>query len=752
MSEKPSTDTAEGDSDAILKEALAAFQRCVDEEDANRIRGKEDISFAVEEKQWPDKILKAREDEGRPALTINKLRAFIRQVVNDARQNKPQIKVSPVDSEADPETAEVFTGLIKHIETASYADIAYDTAVECAVTNGFGYIRVKSDYAFDDMFDMDLCIERVANPFSVYGDPASTSADGSDWNVAFVVEPMTKEDFKRQYGDKAQVDWDDDTAWIGLEDWRPEDRILVAEYWTRELVPTVIVLMSNGHTYSEEDLNKPDETFDGTFGELLALSGVTEVKRRTSQTYKVTQRKMTGLEVLETNEWPGRYIPIVPVYGDEFYVDGKRQLRSLIHPAIAAQRNFNYWRSSATELVALAPRVPYIGKVGSFDSDIDRWNTVNTQNHPFLEYDGEQPPQRQPLDTGAAAGSLQEALNASDDIKAIIGMYDASLGARSNETSGKAIMARQREGDVSTFHFIDNMARAIRQLGTILIDLIPHFYDAERVIRVIGEDGSERAVKINAPYPMQDDNGQPMMQPQMGPTGQPMQGPDGNPLMQPIMALHDLTVGRYDLVVSTGPSFTSRREEAANLMMEFARAFPPAAPMLMDLVARNLDWPGADTFAERLKKLVPGDQPQIPPELKQQMDEMAKENADLKQNNAADMAKVQSDFALGKQKNDNDYALGQQRLANERALKAAASDSVEAVGPDGQPTLQSPTLQAITVFGETMGQMMMQQSAVLAQVAQGLARVETLMASPTELRVGPDGVKRAVKVAAQMVN
>jgi hypothetical protein len=189
-------------------------------------------------------------------------------------------------------------------------------------------------------------------------------------------------------------------------------------------------------------------------------------------------------------------------------------------------------------------------------------------------------------------------------MKSIIGIYDASLGARSNETSGRAIMARQREGDVATFHFIDNLSRAIRHTGRILIDLIPKVYSDERIIRVLGEDGTPKSVKVNS--------GQPS--PVMGKDGKPEVDDEGNA----IMALHDLTAGKYDLTVTSGPSFTTRREEAAMQMTEFVRAFPAAAPVIGDILATNLDWPGADEIAERLKSINPALQNKgLPPEVQQ---------------------------------------------------------------------------------------------------------------------------------------
>jgi hypothetical protein len=634
---EPEAKEPKGDED-LLRQGREAFTRCKDAEDHNRDTALEDIKFARLGEQWPSAIIKQRELEHRPCLTINKLPAFIRQVVNDARQNKPSIKVHPADSAADVETAEIMNGLIRNIEYSSNADVAYDTAVECAVGGGFGYFRIGLDYAFDDTFDMDITIERVANPFAIYGDPNSTSADSSDWDVAFVVDRMAKSEYKRKYKGKAAVDWDDTDAWSEAgDDWRDDETVMIAEWWMREEVERTIVKLDDGRVFDKDALAEDEDLQFGLSSGLLTIVG-----ERKTKGHKVTQRIMSGAEILETNEWPGKFIPIVPVYGDEFDIEGKRYLRSLIHSAKDAQRMFNYWRTTSTELVALSPRVPYLGEEGAFDVD-DNWSTANTVSHPYLEYaKGSTPPQRQPLDMGVAAGALQEALNASDDMKSIIGLYDASLGARSNETSGKAIMARQREGDVATFHFIDNMARAIRHAGRIIIDLIPKVYDAPRIVRVIGEDGSEEAKQVNQPAPKIDrETGQPVREEVTDPN-------TGETFMQAVMAMHDLTVGKYDLTVTTGPSFTTRREEAAAQMTEMIRAYPDAAPYIADILAKNFDWPGADEIAERFKAMRPQQGQQgLPPEvqkglqqMQQQLQQLSQENQTLKmdqQNKTAEL-------------------------------------------------------------------------------------------------------------------
>lgn len=717
--------------DDLLKEAKDAFTEASDAAEHNRQTAIDDIRFAKLGEQWPEAIVKQRQAEGRPCLTINKLPAFIRQVVNDARQNKPAIKVHPADSGADPETADVINGLIRNIEYTSSADVAYDTGVECAVTGGFGYWRVGLDYAFDDSFDMDIQIKRVINPFSVYGDPYSTEADSSDWNTAFVVDRLTKDQFKAQWGDKAQVDWDD-TDWATAgEPWRVENEVLVAEFWKREEVERVIIRMQGGQIFSKEQLETdPDLIVQLEMG-LFQPHGERRVK-----SHKVTQNFMTGAEVLESKPWPGRFIPIIPVYGDEFDVQGKRYFRSLIHNGIDAQRSFNYWRTTSTELIALAPRVPFIGAKGSFDSDIHRWQTANTANHSFLEYDpvaGQPAPQRQPLDTGVAAGALQEALNASDDIKAIVGMYDASLGARSNETSGKAIMARQREGDISTFHFTDNMARAIRHTGRIVIDLIPHVYDTERVVRVIGEDGAQEAKQVNAPYEVKDPK-----------TGQPVT----DALGQAVTAMHDLTAGKYDLTVTTGPSFTTRREEAAASMTEALRAFPQAAPVIVPELAKNLDWPGADDIAEKLEKMNSG---QIPPELQKQIQEgqqqistLTQVNQQLKQDQSVDRAKAQEQANLARQKHNDDMALQEKKLQDAYNLKvmemqmnhdakALENGGVEEEGPDGQKTVKSGTeviMQGLGMLGQLIVNQGQANNAQLEQIARVVAAPNELVRDP----------------------
>ncbi len=556
----------------ILKDAKEAFELVSDHESDNRRLSEADLRFSRLGDQWEQQVLRTREQQGRPALTINKLPAFIRQVVNETRQNKHAIKARPVDGGADVETAEIINGLIHNIEVSSNADIAYDTAADFAASMGFGYIRVDVDYAHDDTFDQDIKILRVPNPFSIFGDPHSESLDSSDWNSAFVVSMISKEDFERKYKGAAPVDWEE-TGYTKLDNaWFDGDRLMLAEWFKREETERPIVKLSNGMVVDRGVYEQRQLEFE--------LVGIQPIAERVVKSHKVTQYLMTGVEILETTDWPGRYIPIVPVYGEEVNVLGKRYFRSLIRDAKDAQRMFNYWRSATTEMIALAPKAPYIGPERAFSGqDTHKWDTANTEAHSYIGYAGDVPPQRQPF-AGIPAGALQEALNAADDMKSVMGIYDPSLGARSNETSGIAIRERRQEGDTATFHFPDNLNRAIRQVGSIVIDLIPYVYSGPRIIRTLGEDDETQDVEIGQRNQEAEEQG--------------------------YARVYDLTLGKYDLVVDTGPAYATRRQEAADQMIEFARAFPAAVPIIGDLLAKNLDWPGADEIAKRLRALIPG--------------------------------------------------------------------------------------------------------------------------------------------------
>lgn len=666
------------DSD-ILSDGLEEFRLASDADSHNRESYRDDVRFARLGEQWDERDKDKR--KGRPCLTINRCPSFARQVVNEARQNKISIKVRPVDDNADVETAEVFNGLIRNIEHSSNADVAYDTGSACAVEGGFGYFRITLDYAHDDSFDKDLRIKSIPNPLTVYGDPWSMESDSSDWNTAFITESMRRSEFEEKYPSADPIDWDGTET---LEQWCDKDNVQIAEWWKRKEVPRTILRLSDGMIVGEEEYKANKDMFDAI--------GMTVVGRRVTRSYKVTQRIMTGKEVLEETEWAGCYIPIIPVYGDVIIHEGKRYLRSLIHDAKDAQRMFNYFRSVAAEVAALSPKAPYIGHESAFAGEYsDRWETANTDPHPFLAVpDGIDIPQRQ-FYNGPAAAAVTEALSASDDMKAIMGIYDASLGQRSNETSGRAIAARQRESDTGTFHFVDNLARAVKHGGRILLDMIPKVYTPGRIIRVLGNDGTAQNVTLGEKNQQQD---QQMVE------GQAEQGPTEYKPGSPLNGVYDLSAGKYDLAVDVGPAYATQRQEAADQMMQLLQSFPDAAPIIGDLVAKNLDWPGAEEIAERLKSMLP---PQIndgiPPQIMQQMQQLQAqvtqlmaENENMKNSTAVDEQKIN----LEHRKLDVE-----ETKVNAEAMKAKA-EAAKALGDTDAAGAVSEAAQQLTMAAQAI--------------------------------------------------
>lgn len=711
----------------ILDDAKEAFKLASEAEAEQRADMLDDLNFCKLAKQWDQADIDRRKAEGRPCLTINKLPAFVKQVTNDARQNRPAIKVHPVGDTADKEAAEIFGDLIRNIETSSSADVAYDTALDFSATCGIGYWVVRTDYADDDAWDLDLRIDRVGNVFSVYGDPSATAADSSDWNRAFITEMLREKDFKAKYPNAKPVSFQADGKDELSELWFEGELLRTAEYWVRSQVDTKLLKLSDGAIMLLPQFEK--------LKDILDVRGVKVEGTRDAKTFKVVQHIVSAAEVLETNEWRGKYIPIVPVYGDEVNIEGKRTFLSLIRHSKDPQRNFNYWRSAATELVALAPKTPYVGPAGSFETDSEKWATANTKSHPFIEYDpvaGHPPPQRQPF-AGVPAGALQEALNASDDMKAIIGIYDASLGAKSNETSGRAILARQREGDIATFNFTDNLSRAIRHTGRILVDLVPKHYDVPRIVRCIKEDGTNYSVPLNQPVaqqPPQQPGGQPTFQAVPPEMAQQMAG---------ISKVFDLAVGKYDVTCEAGPSFTTRREESAEQMMHFIQAFPQSAPLIGDLLAKNLDWPGADEIAKRLQAMLPpqiqGQSPQLQQatqiiqQLQQQMGQMQQQLQAAAADKNIDQQKV--DVDKHKAETDRIKAETEQMKAEaEVALQALEQQQV----PDMRVLLQM--MQQLGASVQQMGQsgadVVMPAMQELAGMTQGLSETITAIGQQVE--------------------
>jgi len=541
--------------------------------------------------QWPADVLATRGAvqgqtiNARPCLTINKLPQHVHQITNDQRQNRPSVKVIPVDDNADVEVAEIFNGMIRHIEYISDADVAYDTACENQVAYGEGYIRILTEYCDDDTFDQDIKIARVRNSFSVYMDPLIQDPCGSDAKWCFITEDLSKDEYARLFPNASPISTLE-TLGIGdqnLSQWLNTDTIRIAEYFYCDYERKKLNLYPGNVTAFE---GTPEDK------QLKAVYGKPK-KTREADIKKIKWCKINGYEILEEQEWAGNCIPVVRVIGNEYEVEGRIYISGLVRNAKDAQRMYNYWTSQEAEMLALAPKAPFIGYGGQFEGYETQWKTANTNNWPYLEVnpdvtDGQGavlplPQRAQP--PMASSGLMNAKLGASEDIKSATGQYNASLGQTSNERSGKAILARQREGDVGTYHYQDNLARAVRHIGRQCVDLIPKIYDTQRIARIIGIDGETKMVKID---PMQQE---PVRK---------IQNQDG----VVIDKIYNPSVGKYDVVVATGPGYATKRQEALEAMAQLLQGNPQLWTVAGDLFVKNMDWPGAQEMAKRFAKTI----------------------------------------------------------------------------------------------------------------------------------------------------
>jgi hypothetical protein len=568
--------------------------------------------------QWPADVLATRGSvqgqtiNARPCLTINKLPQHVRQVTNDQRQNRPSGKVIPADDKADVEVAEIFNGMVRHIEYMSDADVAYDTACENQVAYGEGYIRLLTEYESPNSFDQNIKIGRIRNSFSVYMDPTIQDPCGSDAQWCFVTEDLMLEDFERMFPDAQPVSSLQAQS-VGNESYAPwlsVDTIRIADYYYVEHEKATLNLYYGNVSAMK---GSPED-------QQMVQMGMKPIKSRIVDVKKVKHCKINGFEVLEHNDWAGDWIPVVRVVGNEFEIDGRIHVSGIVRNAKDAQRMYNYWVSQEAEMLALAPKAPFIGYGGQFEGYEQNWKTANTTNWPYLEVNpdvtdgagGPLPLPQRAQPPMASSGLLQAKAGASDDIKSTTGQYDSSLGATSNERSGKAIMARERQTDTGTYHYVDNLARAVRHITRQIIGLVPKIYDTQRVARIMGEDGEPDSAKID---PMQQEPVKKIV--------------DQNGIE--IDRIYNPGVGTYDVMVTTGPSYMTKRQEALESMGQLLQGNPQLWAVAGDLFIKNMDWPGAQEMAKRFAKTIDpklmddGDKDPALQAAEQQMQAMAKE-------------------------------------------------------------------------------------------------------------------------------
>ena len=583
---------ADSQSDGRIEEAKQFLRLCNDSDSNNRAEALDDVRFAAGD-QWPVDVQNSRVLEARPCLTINKVDAYIRQICNQQRQQRPRIKVHGMNNDSDAKVAEIITGITRHIENQSDADQAYDHAFEYCVKMGWGYWRVTTDYVRDDSFDQEIYIKRIENPFSVYFDPNSVEPDGSDSEKCLVTTVVSKAVFRKMYpnaedtqGFSSRGTGDTESEWVTKED------IRIAEYFYTEREKAMIIQLSDGTTgYSDEMPSK----------EALAEAGITVIDKRDTWRKKIKWCKLTAMQILEEGEWAGKFIPIVPVYGQEVRVDDKHKKFGLVRMAKDPQRMYNYWSTALTETVALAPKAKWLLAEGQDEGHENEWAMANIKAMPVLRYKqtdiegriAPAPTRLQPEPPPAGVMTALQGMN--QDLQAVVGIFDPAQLPQGMQ-SGKSLQGQQAQADMTNFHYYDNLTRSIRHTGRIILDLIPKIYDRQRVMRIIGDDGKPEMVTINE-------------------QGQDEQGVS--------KVLNDVTVGEYDVVMETGPGYNSKRQEAVDSMMSLLGADPTLMQTAGDLIFRNMDFPGAEVIADRLAAANPmaqiDDKSPVPPQVQMQL-------------------------------------------------------------------------------------------------------------------------------------
>lgn len=563
------------------KEALDRYDAAWKRDEENVLEGYADLLFLSGE-QWDGKVKDQRELDGRPCLTVNRLPQFCRQITGDIRQRRATVKCVPVDSRGDPDTARIREGMHRYIENRSSAQAVYFQGVDQQVGAGRGAWRVTTEYASETTFEQEIRIEPIEDGLAVLVDPDAVQPAKADAQFIFVGVDMSIAKFKAKYPNAATSDVGGGDA-RAFQGWYGEDYVRVAEYFFKEPIERTL-LVGAGKVMDLTGAG-PEKLAQAEQMVGLAADEGVELKLEKRAGYKVKRALISGCEVLEEpKDVPGPHIPIVVCDGEEMRIGRKIIRHGAVRHARDPQRAYNYFVSAQTETVALQPKAPWLGTETNFEEFTDEWEAANQENRPFLRYtpdakNGNAAPQRiqAPVNSSGIAEGL---LIAQQDLQATTGIYNASLGAQSNETSGKAIRARQSEGDTGTFVYVEKAGQAIEHTHRIVSGMIPHVYDTTRTMRIVGNDGDEELVEVNKPAGIAQEGEEPE-------------------------ALHDLTVDAYDIVFAMGPSYNTQRQEASEGMLAFLQAAPDVTPLVIDLVAKMQDWPLADEIRERLESTLP---------------------------------------------------------------------------------------------------------------------------------------------------
>jgi hypothetical protein len=717
---KDETEKAESPQKALLTRIRQRTKVMIEADEENRRCALEDIKFvSVPGEQWDANMKKKRGK--RPCYEFNKLRITCKRIINDMRANRPMAKVRGVE-DSDKDTADIYEGLIRNIWNNSDGDTVVDYAAEYQVEGGYGAWRISSKYAYEDAFEQDLVVEGIQNPFCLFWDPAAKDFMKRDAMDCVLIDTIAKSAYEERWPDKDVVSWES-TEWDDEDEWRTDETVRIVEYWYKELVDKELWQLRDGKVVdaASDEAQSP---------EVQAQI----VRRRKAKCWKVSMCIASGESILEKSEWAGSHLPFIPVYGEFKVIDGKLRWHGIVRFAKDAQRSYNVSRTAMTENVAMVPQAKWWATVEQAKGHADKWEQAVSENIPWLAYNADAKAPGPPVPMAGAqvpAALVQLSMLDSEDIKAVTGIFDASLGQEASEKSGRAIIARQQQGEIATFNYQDNMAKAIRRTAEILIDLIPKVYDTERELRILGSDGSEDYKKVNQVVFDQA-------------TGKPIK-------------VNDLAQGRYDVTVTVGPSFSTKRQEAAETYLQLAQASPEVMAVAGDLIFKAMDLPYSEDIADRLKAMLPppiqqmlSEGKQIPPEAQAVMAQAAQAMQLVEQKNqlvmqaAQELQQEQAGIEKGKAEVQSLIADLETKKAQFEAFVAKqmaaiaqrdAQSSVKVAAGDASADRQALTAevqQAVAAIQQMAAQFMQQASQTLAEI---MAKQQTQVIVPASPRI-----------------
>lgn len=630
----PTRDTVHESVQEFIEQAMRRFAMASDAEDYNRAQGLLDCQMVDGEAQWDDVVVQQRQDERRPCLTINRFQSMISYVANEERQMRVGVQVHPVGGGADKDGAQIRQGLIRSIENESHAETIYDQAFERMLEKGWSWFRVVSEYESETSFNQVLRLVGFVNDFCVYTDPNAQDPTRRDMEWTFVIEDIPIGEYFSIYRDsKIRAESLSEFESIGdsAPAWLTSQYVRVAEYYYVDYEPGQLIQLVDGSGRWKDELEERDGIYFDTKTKEpvpVAMDDDGEPIERMSRRRKVKWCKINAVEILEGEkdkesgeitkgiDLKATWIPLIMVSGRERNINGQRRLSGMVRNNRDAQRMYNYWVSAFTEMIALAPKAPYIAAAGQIEKYKSIWDLANQKNFPYLPYDpvtkDMQPvpaPQRQFVEPPVQA-IIMAIRQADNDLKAGFNIYDSALGNRGPQESGKAMLIGKTQSESANMNWIDNLSRSIQHGGEVMLDLIPTRYDAARVVSIVRPDNERQEVQINQLF----------RDPKTGD-----------------QKLIDMARGKYSTTVTAGLTNVTKRLEAQERMFSLLEARPELAPIILDLVLEETDWPGADRIADRLYRALPpdlkdrqdGDQPQIPPEVQQQIEQVMQQFQEL---------------------------------------------------------------------------------------------------------------------------